>query len=233
LSLLISAKRNQSRHDVFQTWGWFVIKNKYNFFRRIVKVFDGFFNGFQINFFTDGNDSGPVGFQRGLCNVWLVGRNNFLNFSSVHFYYNKNNFYSSLIIQSMPRKATFEKLPTFQVTQALVTIDTAIHTTLLEKIQKMNQAVLDKLVFLKDTDMVESIIYELKETAIDLQERVYKLEDTVQKLASGITKDHWDEFWTCEDGQKKRKRQGFKKTTDEVKIVEDPAPSEPSSDDDE
>jgi hypothetical protein len=134
----------------------------------------------------------------------------------------------------MPRKSThFEKLPTLQTTQALVTIDTAIHTTLLEKIQKMNQAVLDKLVFLKDTDMVESIIYELKETAIDLQERVYKLEDTVQKLASGITKDHWDEFWTCEDGQKKRKRNRFKKTTDAVKIVEDPEPSECSSDDDE
>jgi hypothetical protein len=62
---------------------------------------------------------------------------------------------------------------------------------------------------------------------------VYKLEDTVQKLASGITKDHWDEFWTCEDGQKKRKRNGFKKTTDAVKIVEDPEPSECSSDDDE
>ena len=133
----------------------------------------------------------------------------------------------------MPRKATFEKLPTLLTTQALVTIDTAIHTTLLEKIQKMNQAVLDKLVFLKETDMVESIIYELKETAIDLQERVYKLEDTVQKLASGITKDHWDEHWTCEDGLKKRKRNGFKKTTDAVKIVEDPPPSEPSSDDDE
>ena len=134
----------------------------------------------------------------------------------------------------MPRKAThFEKLPTLQTTQALVTIDTAIHNTLLEKIQKMNQAVLDKLVFLKDTDMVESIIYELKETAIELQNRVYKLEDTVQKLASGITKDHWDEFWTCEDGQKKRKRNGFKKTRDEAKIDETPPPSEPSSEDDE
>jgi hypothetical protein len=131
----------------------------------------------------------------------------------------------------MPRKATFDKLPLLQTSQALVTIDTAIHNKMLEKVQAMNQAVLDKLVFLKDTDMIESIIYELKETAIELQNRVCKLEDTVQKLASGITKDHWDQFWTCEDGIKKRKPNGRKKHRDEAKIDETPPPSEPSSED--
>ena len=118
----------------------------------------------------------------------------------------------------MPKKVTIAKLPTLQTCQALVTIDTAIHSKMLEKIQLMNQDVIDKLTFIKDTDMAESIIYLLKETACEMYERVEKLEDAVQRLAIDEDDKHWEAF----DGVVKKRRRQTHPMREATKLADSP-----------
>lgn len=127
----------------------------------------------------------------------------------------------------MPKKVTIAKLPTLQTCQALVTIDTAIHSKMLEKIQLMNQDVIDKLTFIKDTDMAESIIYLLKETACEMYERVEKLEDAVQRLAI----DEDDKRWEAFDGVVNKRRRQSHPMRDATKLTDSPQISDDDEED--
>lgn len=127
----------------------------------------------------------------------------------------------------MPKKATFASLPTLQTCQALVTIDTAIHSKMLEKIQKMNQDVIDKLTFIKNTDLVESVIYTLKETACEMLERLIKLEDAVQRLAV----DEDDKHWEAVDGVIKKRRRSTHALREATKLADSPQISDDDEED--
>jgi hypothetical protein len=127
----------------------------------------------------------------------------------------------------MPKKVTIAKLPTLQTCQALVTIDTAIHSKMLEKIQLMNQDVIDKLTFIKNTDMAESIIYLLKETACEMYERVEKLEDAVQRLAI----DEDDKRWEAFDGVVKKRRRSSHPMREATKLTDSPQISDDDEED--
>ena len=127
----------------------------------------------------------------------------------------------------MPKKVTIAKLPTLQTCQALVTIDTAIHSKMLEKIQLMNQDVIDKLTFIKDTDMVESVIYILKETACEMYSRIEKLEDAVQRLAV----DEDDKHWEAVDGLVKKRRRQSHALREKTQLTDSPQISDDDEED--